>query len=84
MNIIIFDENKEVFETTAWNVPDSIKELYAYGGGVISKELFDKTIDGLNKTGSTTEMVELYNSLALAKPIHKIYTEARVWWEQED
>lgn len=44
MILIGYGEHKELFETDAWNVPDAIKALYAYGKGGIDEDLFDVAI----------------------------------------
>ncbi len=80
MILILYGEQKELFETAAWSVPDAIKELYKYGKGGIDEDLFDTAIEGMVRSGTVDDMVRLYNALAIEKPIHKIFTEAMQYW----
>lgn len=84
MILIVYGEHKELFEADAWNVPDAIKELYAYVGGSIGENLFGKAIEGMVKTATIGDMVRFYNALALEKPIHKIFTDATTYWSGDD
>lgn len=84
MILIVYGEHKELFESDAWNVPDAIKELYAYGQGSIAEDLFDAAIEGMVKTASVDDMIRLYNALAIEKPIHKILTAAMQFWRADN
>lgn len=86
MNIIIYGENNEVFESENCSVPGSIIELYKYCGGRVSNELFSVIIEGVVHTATIPDMVAIFEHLVAAgTPIKKIYAGATAYYtESED
>ena len=83
MILIEYGENKELFMTDTWCVPEAIKELYQYVQGGIDEDLFCMAIDGLKKE-PVKNMVRFYNVLACERPIHQIFTGAERYWSDDN
>ena len=84
MTIIIYGVNKEVFESDAVSIPDSISELYEYCGGRMGRELFSRIIEGLVSTGNIQDMVDVFDHNSCTQPIHRIYAYADKYFTTED
>ena len=84
MTVIVYGDNKELFETDVSHIPQAITELYKYCGGRIGKELFSKIIEGLTHTGTTQDMVDVFDHNSCEMPIHKIYAYVEPYFNSED
>ena len=86
MNIIIYGENNEVFESSCVSVPETIVELYKHCGGRVDCELFAAVIDGMVHTATIPDMVIIFEQLvAGGATIKKIYASASKYYtEVED
>jgi glutamate mutase epsilon subunit len=83
MNIIIYGENNEVFESNCFSVPETIVELYEHCGGRISRELFDAVINGMVHTATIADMVIIFEQLvAGGATIKKIYASANKYYTE--
>ena len=77
MNIIIYGENNEVFESDCVSVPETIVELYKHCGGRVGCELFAAVIDGMVHTASIPDMVTIFEHLVAGGVlIRRIYAGA--------
>lgn len=84
MILIVYGEEKKIFASKYYNVPDAIYELYQFVKGGLDDDLFSKAIDGMVKTAGVPDMVRFFNALACEKPIHTIYTQAQEYWRDDD
>lgn len=83
MNIIIYGENNEVFESGCVSVPEAIVELYKHCGGRVGCELFAAVIDGMVHTATIPDMVTIFEQLVAGGVlIRRIYDGANRYFTE--
>ena len=77
MNIIIYGEKNDIFESNCVSIPEAIVELYKYCGGRVGSELFASVIEGMVRTATIQDMVTIFEHLVAGGVlIRRIYAGA--------
>lgn len=83
MNVIIYGEKNDIFETNCVSVPETIVELYEHCGGRVGRELFASVIEGMTYTATIPDMVTIFEHLVAGGVlIRRIYAGANQYFTE--